>query len=101
VVGQRQRRGSSAGLDASPTNAQSTVDQEAYEIRNKEAPQDAFSRASVAKDVQGNGNDICTILQSLKQQLENLRGDVDRLIGKVVWVSSEVVRRSLELFIGR
>lgn len=81
MVGQRQRRGSSAGLDASSSNAQSTVSQEAYKIRNKDAPQDAFNRASCAKDVQGSGNDVCTILQSFKQQLENLRGDVDQLIG--------------------
>lgn len=53
-------------------------------MKNEEAPQHAFNCVSVAEDVQGSGNDIRTVLQSLKQQLENPRGDVDQLIGEVV-----------------
>lgn len=55
-------------------------------MRNEEAPQHVVERVSAAKDLRGSGNEVRTILQSLKPQLEDLKGDVDWLIREVVLV---------------
>lgn len=86
VVGQRQCGGSSTGLGASSPEAQTTNGQEVYGMRNEEAPQHVVERTSATEDVRCSGNEVRTILQSLKPQLENLRGGADRLIREVVLV---------------
>lgn len=67
-----QHGGSSTGLSASLLEALTTNDQETSEMRNKEARQHAVRHASAAEMYEAVA--IMRFLQSLKPQLENLRG---------------------------
>lgn len=79
VAGQRQHGGSSTSHNASEPKTQSTKGWETYRDMSGSG-KSSSDHVSTAKAVCVCGKDARTVLQALRKQLKDLRGDVDHLL---------------------
>jgi len=82
LVKSRQCRGSFVYLDAQVSKAQSVNSWKAYAERNANVSRISVDHVCATEGMSGNVKDVSIVLHSLKKQLEDLRGEVDHLIGE-------------------